>query len=187
MAARGIRLWMALTTPPVALPPYSSTAGPRSTSSRSMTSGSMATAWSKLRLLASKEAPPLSSMRTRSPSRPRITGRLAFGPKPVAETPGRPSSVSPSVAARRSARPLPDSTDAGCKVRSLPNGLPVITTVESGAVCAMAAWASSSTGTAVRGRQHEGWRCRKNRLLVMVSSRQLGVCRRRRPEARVDG
>ena len=77
----GIRLSIALTTPPIALPPYSSAAGPRSTSIRSTTSGSIGTAWSKLRLEASNEAPALLSMRTRSPSRPRITGRLAFGPK----------------------------------------------------------------------------------------------------------
>jgi len=81
MRAFGMRLSIALTTPPTALPPYSSAAGPRSTSMRSTTSGSIGTAWSKLRLEASSAAPALLSTRMRSPSWPRITGRLAFGPK----------------------------------------------------------------------------------------------------------
>ena len=76
-----MRLSSALTTPPTALPPYNKAPGPRSTSMRSTTSGSIGTAWSKLRLDASSEAPALLSTRTRSPSRPRITGRFAFGPK----------------------------------------------------------------------------------------------------------
>ena len=131
-ASRGMRLSSVLTTPPVALPPYSSAAGPRSTSMRSTTSGSMATAWSKLRLDASADAPPLSSRRMRSPSSPRITGRLACGPKPVAETPGRPASVSPSVPARRMASASPASTLLGWARLSLPSGLPVITTRAAG-------------------------------------------------------
>ena len=57
--AVGMRLSIALTTPPTALPPYSSAAGPRSTSMRSTTSGSIGTAWSKLRLEASNDAPAL--------------------------------------------------------------------------------------------------------------------------------
>ena len=56
-ALRGMRLSIALTTPPTALPPYSSAAGPRSTSMRSITSGSIGTAWSLLRLDASSDAP----------------------------------------------------------------------------------------------------------------------------------
>ena len=84
-----MRLSRVLTTPPVALPPYSSAAGPRSTSMRSTTSGSIATAWSKLRFDASVAVPPLSSRRMRSPSRPRMTGRLDCGPKPLADTPGQ--------------------------------------------------------------------------------------------------
>ena len=72
---------MALTAPPTALPPYSNAAGPRSTSSRSITSGSIGTAWSKLSADASKEAPALFMMRMRSPSCPRMIGRLALGPK----------------------------------------------------------------------------------------------------------
>lgn len=144
---------MRLTTPPVALPPYSSAAGPRSTSMRSATSGSSATAWSKLRLDASTEAPLLSSKRTRSPSRPRITGRLALGPKPLAATPGRPSSVSPSVAPRRSIRPLPDRLVTACAPGSRPSGLPVMTTVS----CA-AALAQHRAAAQAQARGHAGAR-----------------------------
>ena len=96
---------------------------------RSTTNGSMATAWSKLRLDASTEAPPLSSRRTRSPSSPRITGRPALGPNQVLATPGRPSSVSPSVLLRRISRPSPASTLAGWVPTSRCKGLPVMTMV----------------------------------------------------------
>ena len=137
-ATRGMRLSMTLTTPPVALPPYSRAAGPRTISTRSATSGSSVTAWSKLRLDASTDAPPLSSMRTRSPSRPRMMGRLLCGPKPVAEMPGRPSSVSPSVPAPRSVRPSPDSTVTGWARLSRPSGLPVMTTVVAAAEVVLA-------------------------------------------------
>ena len=88
----------------------------------------MATAWSKLRLEASIEAPPLANKRTRSPSKPRITGRLALGPKPLVATPGKPSSVSPKVDARRSNKPSPANTLAAWLPTSRPSGLPVMKT-----------------------------------------------------------
>ena len=50
---------------------------------------------------------PLLSTSTRGPARPRITGRLAPGPKKVERTPGRPDRTSPSPAdgaASRSSR-----------------------------------------------------------------------------------
>jgi hypothetical protein len=100
-----MRLSTAWTAPPVALPPYSGAAGPRGTSSRSTTSGSIASARPKRSDDASTDAPPLSSTRTRSQSRPRIARRLPSGPNQLDATPGSPSSVSPSVAARRSVSP----------------------------------------------------------------------------------
>ena len=81
MGCCGMRLSITLTTPPTALPPYSKAPGPRSTSMRSTLKGSWATAWSGLRPERSCEAPPLLSMRMRSPSKPRMMGRPALGPK----------------------------------------------------------------------------------------------------------
>ncbi|MNL28669.1 hypothetical protein D3C87_1503240 [compost metagenome] len=46
IGSRGMRLSITFTTPPMALPPYISAAGPRTTSIFSATSGSMGTAWS---------------------------------------------------------------------------------------------------------------------------------------------
>src|SRR5574343_1741768 len=63
----------------------------------------------------------------RSPSWPRITGRLEDGPNQVPATPGRPSRVSPRVPARRRLKASPVSTVPGV-ARLRPRGLPVTTT-----------------------------------------------------------
>ena len=57
--------------------------------------GSTATWWSGESALASIMPTPLVSTSTRGPAKPRITGRLAPGPKKVERTPGRPFSTSP--------------------------------------------------------------------------------------------
>ena len=118
---------MALTTPPTALPPYSKAAGPRTTSICSMTSGSIVTAWSKLNDEASRTPTPFCIIRTRSASRPRITGREALGPKCVAATPGIPFRVSPKVLSRLSdsSRPLNIETGITSASEATPSGLPV--------------------------------------------------------------
>jgi hypothetical protein len=69
------------TTPPTALLPYSSVAGPRTISTWRAARGSNETAWSGLVFDASAVPRPLCSTRMRSPPRPRITGRDAPGPK----------------------------------------------------------------------------------------------------------
>ena len=76
-----MRLSMVLTTPPMALPPYRTVAGPRTTSMRSTANGDIATAWSGLADDASSSPRPLLSNRMSKPPRPRMIGRLAFGPK----------------------------------------------------------------------------------------------------------
>ena len=124
-------LWsIALTTPPMALPPYNKAAGPRTTSICSMMSGSMPTAWSKLKLDASKIPMPFCIIRTRSASSPRITGREAFGPNCVAVTPGMPFNVSPKVPSRFNESSRPFSTETGTTNSSepTPSGLPVTAT-----------------------------------------------------------
>ena len=88
---------MTFTTPPIADDPNSSAEGPRSTSIRSAVSGLIATAWSTEVFDTSKLPIPSVSTRTRSPCRPRSTGREALGPKLVADTPGWRASVSPMV------------------------------------------------------------------------------------------
>src|SRR5687767_13698771 len=65
----------------------------------------------------------------RSPSWPRITGRLELGPKYLDETPGRPCSVSPSELPRRSTSLSPERIEYGAATSPLDSGLPVITTV----------------------------------------------------------
>ena len=126
----GIRWSIALTTPPTALPPYNRAAGPRTTSICSIMSGSMPTAWSKLKLDASKIPTPFCMILTRSASSPRITGRDAFGPNWVAVTPGIPFSVSPNVPARRRLNSRPFNTVTGTTSSSepTPKGLPVTAT-----------------------------------------------------------
>lgn len=79
---------MTLTTPPTADDPNSSAEGPRSTSTRSASSGLMTTAWSTLVFDTSIEPIPSVSTRMRSPWKPRNTGREALGPNEVADTPG---------------------------------------------------------------------------------------------------
>jgi hypothetical protein len=76
-----MRLSIKLTTPPTALPPYMMAAGPRKTSMRSTVKGSDGTAWSLLRPEASSELALLFNILMRSPSMPRMMGRLALGPK----------------------------------------------------------------------------------------------------------
>ncbi len=69
-------------------------------------------------------------MRTRSASKPRITGRDALGPNWVAVTPGMPLSVSPKVLSRRKLSSRPFRTDTGTTNSSdpTPSGLPVTET-----------------------------------------------------------
>ena len=70
---------------------------------------------------------PFCIIRTRSASKPRITGRDAFGPKLVWLTPGIPFKVSPKVAPRFNDNSRPLSTDTGITSWSeeTPRGLPV--------------------------------------------------------------
>ncbi|MNT39666.1 hypothetical protein D3C72_1759340 [compost metagenome] len=114
-----------LTTPPMAPPPYSRVAGPRSTSMRSASSGSTVTAWSGEMFDASITSEPSDNTFTRGAVWPRITGRLAPPPKVSLLTPGRFLSVSPSVPLRCSISASPSSTEAGIVVlfRSSPRGL----------------------------------------------------------------
>ncbi|MNS21989.1 hypothetical protein D3C72_537690 [compost metagenome] len=123
--AVGTFLSTTLTTPPMAPPPYSSVAGPRSTSMRSASSGSTVTAWSGEMLEASITSEPSDSTFTRGAVWPRITGRLAPPPNVSLLTPGRLVRDSPSVPLRRSISSLPSNTEAGSVVllRSKPSGL----------------------------------------------------------------
>ena len=79
--SRAIRPSMTLTTPPTALPPYITVAGPRTTSIRSAANGEVATVWSGLIADTSVIPSPFWSSRTSNPPRPRMIGRLEFGPK----------------------------------------------------------------------------------------------------------
>ena len=82
-----------------------------------------------------------------SPSRPRITGRLAFGPKEVEPTPGSVFKVSPRVGWSRTASSRSVSTLAGVarsnRVRSI--GVPVTMTFWS--------WIGSSAATGTGGEE----------------------------------
>ena len=111
--SRAIRLSITFTTPPMALPPYSKVAGPRSTSIRSVVRGSMGTAWSLLKPDTSMLAPLFCKIRMRSPSIPRITGRPTLGPNELLEMPGKLSSVSPKVLPWRWVSAAPESCCAG--------------------------------------------------------------------------
>ena len=102
---------MTLTTPPIADEPNSRAPGPRSTSIRSAVSGLIATAWSTLVLDASRLPMPSVSTRTRSPWKPRSTGREALGPNEVAETPGWWARVSPIVGRRSRVSSSPLTTE----------------------------------------------------------------------------
>ncbi|MCY1290339.1 hypothetical protein D9M70_394780 [compost metagenome] len=86
----------------------------------------------------------------RSPSRPRITGRLALGPKYVDDTPGSLSSVSPSVLAWRTASASPPSVETGATMSfsSLPSGLAVTTTSRSVPVAVAVAVAAAVSAVA---------------------------------------
>ena len=77
-----------------------------------------------------------------------MTGRLALGPNPVEETPGKPSSVSPSELARRNTSSSPASTLTGAAPCALRRGLAVMTTVSGrGAVWAWAVVLSAVVST----------------------------------------
>jgi hypothetical protein len=131
--ARGMRLSITLTTPPIADDPNSSAAGPRSTSIRSAVSGLMTTAWSTEVFETSKLPIPSVRMRTRSPWKPRSTGRDAFGPNAVEETPACRFSVSPSVglSSRVSAAPL--STEVPDNMSDWLRSNGAVTTISRGA------------------------------------------------------
>ena len=64
-SASGIRLLVALTTPPIACEPQRSVAGPRITSTCSAASGSIGTAWSSLSSDTPLAPMPFSWTRTR--------------------------------------------------------------------------------------------------------------------------
>ncbi len=85
----------------------------------------MATAWSSDRPEASSVGSPSVSTSTRSPPRPRMTGREAPGPKYVECTPGSPATVSPMVEASLSASSSPVSTVADCAVLLRPSEIGV--------------------------------------------------------------
>ena len=89
---------MMLTSPPTTLEPYSRVAGPRTTSIRSALLGSMVIPWWSEVDDRSPVRMPSSMMSTRSPPKPRMTGRLAPGPKLRLATPGSCSRASPMVA-----------------------------------------------------------------------------------------
>ena len=76
----GMSVEMTFTTPPSALLPYMSDAGPRTTSMRLAASGSMESAWSAEVLDRSPVRWPFCTTSTRSPERPRMTGVDAAGP-----------------------------------------------------------------------------------------------------------
>ena len=72
---------MTFTRPPIALEPYSRVAGPRTTSMRCAAAGFTVTAWSADCVERSPVRCPSCRMSTRSPPRPRMTGRVVAGPK----------------------------------------------------------------------------------------------------------
>ncbi len=80
-------------------------------------------------------------MRMRSPSWPRIIGRFEFGPNQLDDTPGRPSSVSPSVLPRRRIRRSPLSTEVGAAIALERSGLPVTITPAAPRSGEVGAWA----------------------------------------------
>ena len=86
-------------TPPTAFDPYNNVAGPRTISTRSSALGSIGTLWSPDELLKSPVRMPSCMMSTRSPSKPRMIGRAAPGPKLRMATPGSFFNASPSVGA----------------------------------------------------------------------------------------
>ena len=76
---------------------------------------------------------PFCMMRTRSASKPRMTGRDALGPKLLAATPGRLFKVSPRVASRLrdNSRPLNMETGKTMASELTPSGLPVTATLDN--------------------------------------------------------
>src|SRR5690606_26528387 len=102
----------------------------------------------------------------RSASRPRITGREAFGPKFEALTPGTPSRVSASVTPPRSDISLRLTMETGVTMsnKPLPSGLAVTTT---GASSVCASWA--------RVREEES---RDETRATAVGARNTGRARR---------
>ena len=111
--AIGIRLSRTFTTPPIAPPPYNNAAGPRSTSIRCASNGSVVTAWSGEIVDASISSEPSASTLTRGAVWPRITGRLAPPPNVSECMPGKPFNVSPNVPWRRVISSSSSSTSAG--------------------------------------------------------------------------
>src|SRR5215470_2593587 len=97
-SASGMRLFSEATTPPIAVDPYRSVAGPRITSTWLVLNGSIGTKWSSPRSEAPPPPMPFSVMPTRLTSRPRTIGRLdAPGAKLDPVTPGLLNRRSPSV------------------------------------------------------------------------------------------
>ena len=90
-------------TPPMAPAPYCTLAAPLSTSMRAGENGSISGAWSPPHCWPSCVTPALS-ISTRALWTPRSTGFETAGPVVSADTPGRDSSVSPSVWPRLSSR-----------------------------------------------------------------------------------
>lgn len=98
----------------MALEPYNKVAGPRTTSTDFKFDGSKLSAWSGLVAEASIVFIPFCKMRTRSPSRPRMIGRLAAGPKYELLTPGIRANVCPKVGSIARFKFCPPKIDAAC-------------------------------------------------------------------------
>ena len=97
----------------MALAPYSSVAGPRTTSMRVAAAGLIVTPWSPDWLDRSPMRWPSCRICTRSPSSPRMTGRDGAGPKLRDATPGWFSSVAPSDISSCLVSSCPESTAVG--------------------------------------------------------------------------
>ena len=93
---------------------------------RSVVSGSIGTAWSKLKPETSIFAPLFCNMRMRSPSIPRMVGLPTLGPKELLAIPGKLSKVSPSVDPRRWVSAAPESCWAGTNKTEFSRGRAVM-------------------------------------------------------------
>ena len=133
-------------TPPIALPPYSSAPGPRTTSIRLADEGSSAVVWSAPEFDASATAIPSSSISTRSPPRPRITGCATDGPILVAASPGIDARVCATVAVIWRCSTSPAMTLTGRSASAAARSLIVAVTTRSSS--AMGDAASSITTSA---------------------------------------
>ena len=118
----------------------------------------MATAWSLLEADTSSAPIPSVRISSRSPDRPRSTGRATFGPEPEVETPGCFASVSPMVGRMSRARLSSPSTVTSPRMSSRRVRVPVTTISPlSGSLAAAVGWAGvSSCATAGMGKKRGG-------------------------------